>query len=362
MKRVWSIRPYKEGDEEGILELWKAVYPAESYDQERWTRWWHWMYKENPAAQGKIWLWLAEDDGKIVGHSAIIPIVMKIGSETVTGFQSIDTMTHPSYRHQGIYETLAKKAYAEAAMEGVHIGYRFPNKNSHPIAIKKLNWLDVATKQIVFKPYHWRNTIRLRVKNKFLAEVLAIGANLVFNKMLVRTQRASIVEGLTITRISSFDKRIDGLWNRISDQYPIVVIRNKDYLNWRYCAVPNIDYSICVAEKAKEICGYLVLRCLLMEQTKVGLIFDILAESEQIAQCLISKAVEQCEQDGVDVIYCSLITNKMYLKALKRNGFISSPFVKGYWLCAYSSSHYISKEFLKDPQNWYIQVGDSDAI
>jgi len=360
MKRVWSIRPYKEGDEEGILELRKAIDPPRKHDRERWMRWWHWMYKDNPAGNGKIWL--ADCNGKIVGHSAVIPVVMKIGSETVTGFQSIDTMTHPDWRRQGIYETLAKKTYAEAAKEGVHIGYRFPNKNSHPIAIKKLNWFDVANKQIVFKPYHWRNTIRLRVKNKFLARLLAIGAILVFNKISVRTQGASMVEGLTITQVSSFDKRIDGLWNRISNQYPIMVVRNKDYLNWRYCAVPNIDYSIYVAEKAKEICGYLVLRCLLMEQTKVGRIFDILAESEQIAQCLILKAVEQCEQERVDIIYCNLIANKMYLKALRRNGFISSPFVKGFWFCAYSSSHYISKEFLKDPQNWYIQVGDSDAI
>lgn len=55
------------------------------------------MYKENPAGEGVIWL--AEHNGKIVGHSAAIPIIMKIDCKTVAAFQSIDTMTHPGYRH-----------------------------------------------------------------------------------------------------------------------------------------------------------------------------------------------------------------------------------------------------------------------
>lgn len=320
------------------------------------------MYKENPAAGGKIWIWLADDNGRIVGQYAIQPVMIKIDGETIIGSQSLDTMTHPEYTHQGIFKTLANKVYREAERAGIHIVYGFPNKLSYPGFIKRLNWFDIANRQIVFKSYHWRNTIRLRVKNKFLSRLLAIGAILVFNKISVRTQRASMVEGLTITRISSFDKRIDGLWDRTSNQYPIMVVRNKDYLNWRYCTVPDIDYLIYAAKKAEEICGYLVLRCILWEQTKIGLIFDILAESEQIAQCLISKAVEQCEQEGVDLSYCSLIANKIYVKALRRNGYIALPFVKGYWFCAYSSLRHISKEFLKDPNNWYIQIGDSDTI
>ena len=109
----WTLREYKDGDEEGLFELHKAVFPSLKQSKERWMRWWHWMYRQNPTGTGRIWL--AEHENRIVGQSAIIPVVMKFGSEIVTCFQALHTMTHPEYRRQGIYETLAKRTYAEAA-------------------------------------------------------------------------------------------------------------------------------------------------------------------------------------------------------------------------------------------------------
>ncbi|MFC2021450.1 GNAT family N-acetyltransferase [Chloroflexota bacterium] len=360
MKRTWSARSYQEGDEAGIFQLWQAVYPAQTYDREQWLKWWRWLYKDNPGGTG--WIWLAEDNGKIAGHSAIIPVALKIDSQTVTGFQSVNTMTHPDYRRQGIYEILAKKTYAAAGQAGSHIGFRFPNANSRPIALSKLDWFDVSSPQVWFKPYHWKNAIKLRIKNRFLSGLLAVGAALVFNKMLLRAKKAPLALGLTILKVTSFDERVNELWNRVSSQYPIMVVRDKDYLNWKYCLVPGGNYSIYIAEKTDMICGYLVFRCITREETKVGLIFDICAESEEIAQCLILKAIEECEQAKVDLIYCSLIANKMYLQAFRKRGFISSPLVKGGWFCAYSSSPHISREFLKNPGNWYVQTGDSDKL
>ena len=112
MEQRWSMRVCSEGDEWGILELWRAVYPEREYDQERFLRWWRWMYKDNSAGTGQIWL--TEHDGQIVGQYAIIPVVMKIGDETALGSRSIDTMTHPDYRRRRIFETLAKQVYDEA--------------------------------------------------------------------------------------------------------------------------------------------------------------------------------------------------------------------------------------------------------
>lgn len=37
MERKWTVRAYEQGDEEGILELSKAVYPGR-YDRENWLR------------------------------------------------------------------------------------------------------------------------------------------------------------------------------------------------------------------------------------------------------------------------------------------------------------------------------------
>ena len=126
MGQKWSMRAYREGDEDGILELWKATYPEKEYDREGWLRWWHWMYKENPAGPGRIWL--AEYDGKIVGQYPIIPVLMKIGARIVTAFQSINLMTHPDHRRQGIYESLSGKRLLRLKKMAYILGMHSPVK------------------------------------------------------------------------------------------------------------------------------------------------------------------------------------------------------------------------------------------
>ena len=360
IKRVWSLKPYQEGDERRILELWKAVYPGIKYEPEQWTRWWRWMYQENPAGKNKIWL--AKHDDKIVGQSAIVPVMIKIGTEVVTGFQAIDTMTHPEYRRQGIYETLARTSYDQAANEDIHIGFRFPNKTSHLIAITKLGWFDVAPRQFWVKPINWKNVVKHQIKNRFLSRLLATCTFSILNKAFLRARKTPTVEGVTIGEVSSFDDRINEFWNKISNQYQIILVRDKNYLNWRYVTVPDITYCKYIAEKAGEIHGYSVLRCRQEGNIKLGVIFDILAQSQEIAHCLVSKAIQRFEYEKVDIVLCRMIANKTLCQAFRKNGFISIPFIKGGYFCAYSSSPRISQETLKDHRNWFVQLGDSDTL
>jgi len=165
---------------------------------------------------------------------------------------------------------------------------------------------------------------------------------------------------LTISQVSSFDERINEFWARVSSQYEIMVVRNKEYLNWRYAAVPDVDYSIYIAEKGGEICGYLVLRYMRREHTRLAAICDILTESPQISRCLIWEAVEHCEREKVDVVYGHMIADRTLIKSFRNSGFI--PFLRSRRFVAYSTLPHVSAEFLKDPENWFVQIGDSDHV
>jgi len=355
LERKWSIRAYKEGDEKGIFRLDKAVHPSEASDLEQWMRWWQWMYKKNPHGAAKIWL--ADYNGTIVGQYPLIFMKMKIGNEILRVSQNIDLMTHPNYRYQGMFSKLERHALDEAEREGIYITIGFPNKAAYPGHIKS-GWFDIGTIRLMLKTLNWRNVLKAHVRNKYLLMLLAIGTSLI-SKGFFRT-RSSHIEGLTISQVPCFDDRIDDFWDRISNQYKIMVVRDKDYLNWRY-GTPDVSYSIFVAEKGREILGYLVLRYFQQEDIRVARIFDIAAQSEEIIHCLVSKAVEYCEQQQADLIYYAMIANKTYLRTLRKNGFFSLPFRNGGQFCAYSSSPHISRAFLQDHRNWLVQIGDSDA-
>lgn len=358
MKYAWSIREYREGDEEGILQLSKAVHPDRDYSQEKWSRWWYWMYKHNPAGMSKIWV--AEHDSKIVGQYPLILVNLKVGDDVVKASQNIDLMTHPDYRYQGIFSKLAGKALSEAARIGINVTIGFPNDMAYPGHIKS-GWFNIGTMQVMYNILNWRNVVKLKIGNRFLQLIAATGASLVFNRIFFRAQKRSAVEGLSINELVSFDERFNEFWNRIRNQSHIMVERSEHYLNWRY-STPNVNYSIIVAEKDSKISGYLVLRGRTEKDVKVIRIVDLVADSAEVMHCLVSRAVENCRQNKVDLINYSFIANRTYPQILKRNGFIPVTFNKGPLLCAYCSSQSISKEFLSQPGNWFVQLGDSDRV
>ena len=358
MESKWSLRFYKEGDEERIFELWQAVYPQYNRTLEHWLRWWRWKYKENPAGTARIFL--AEYESKIVGQQSMVPMVMKIGAEVATCFQWVDTVTHPAYRRQGISFALYTAGIHQVKEDVVRLVYGFPNEATHRIGLL-VGAVDAARIPYVFKPLDWGNALNTKISNKSFLKFLAVGGKVV-SETFRRPKEAPTVEGLTISNVSSFDERINILWEKVSGQYPMLVVRNEGYLNWRYVAVPDMNYTIYTAEKEGEINGYLVLRCMEMNQIKVGAIFDILAQQEEITQCLISRAIDHCKQEGVDLLYGTMLASKTLLKALRRNGFMCTPFVKGVWLQAFSISQDIPKEFLTNAKNWFVQKGDSDRL
>lgn len=352
----WSIRAYGDGDEEGIFELWKAVYPENPYDRQQWLRWWHWMYRANPTGIGVICV--AEHDGRIVGHAAEVPLMMKIGCENVLVGLGIDAMTHPEYRRQGMYLAVVKARRTQGEARGIRATYAFPNKLSYPGQVKELSAFDIATMQKVVKPLNWRNAMKTQTKSSFLSTIGAAAGGLL-DATFFRARKPPVLEGLTIAPVSRFDERIDELWKRVSSQYQVIVLRSKEYLNWRYAAVPDTDYLICLAEQAEAVAGYLVLSRKQVDQARIGIILDVFAESEEIAQCLVSEAVTRCRQEKLDLIYGARMEGTSLAKTFRRSGFLPVPFVKGMRVTGRSVSPSIAGQ-LQNPKNWFLQIGDSD--
>ena len=360
MERRWFIRAYEKGDENGIFELMKAVYPEKKYDREKRMRWWKWMYIDNPAGDSRIWV--ADHNGKIVSSRSVILVKMKIAGETVTASQNTDLMTHPDYRRQGIFSALEKKSFNQLKEEGIPLTYSFPSNMSYPGYIKSGEFFDTHALRTMVNPLNLEKMLKRRIKNKFLLKIYTLIGYLFIN-IFYKTKKPPEVDGLTITKISSFDDRINGFWKNISNEHEIIVIRDKEYLNWRYVDVPNVEYTIYLAEEGGEICGYIVLRCAKQDQLS-GHIIDIIAplDRPEVFHSLLSKAIEYFKEEGVDVIFCKMIADKIFYKIFRENGFVSSRFIIKSKFIVRINSPKISETYLKDKKNWFIQVGDSDFI
>jgi hypothetical protein len=360
MNQTWSVRAYKEDDEDEIFELTKAVWEEQVPEKERWMGGWQWMHIDNPAGISRIWL--AKDDDKLVGQYPVIMENMKVGDKIIKGAQLIDTMTHPQYRHQGICSTLGKKALNEMEKGEIPLVYCFPTQQVYPLHIK-YGWLDVCAFQVMIKPLNLKNILQKRfVRNGLLLNIFTVGGTIIIKALFI-SKKVPDEDTLKVRKISHFDDRINEFWNTMSIDYNIIRIRDKNYLNWRYVDAPNADYTIYVAEEGVKICGYIILGCKDVDGLIFGSIYDVIAPTsrEDIIQCLIAKAVEYFMDVKVDAILSQMVPNKIYHKALLKNGFIPRFRSKGRFI-AYNASTKLSEAYLKNPNNWFIQLGDLPSV
>lgn len=75
-----------------------------------------------------------------IAYYGVIPTLLSYNGETILAAQSADTMTHPQFRYAGLFTALAKQTFDLCIAEGIQLVFGFPNQNSLPGFIGKLNW------------------------------------------------------------------------------------------------------------------------------------------------------------------------------------------------------------------------------
>ena len=359
MDQNWSARAYRNGDEEQILELYSAVF-GEITDKNKWLNEWKWKYKQNPA--GEPIIWVACCDNKIVAQYAIAPVKIKFGDRTVTAAQSVDTMTHPDYQGRGIFVALTAEVFKEAARRDVAFIYGFPNKLT---SWHEKNWHKVGNLSFMIKPVNINKLVRSYIVSPKIPGIICAGLIKLAIGLLFHEGRRKNRGDIKISKIKAFDQRADKLWANVSGDYQIRVLKNKEYLDWRYTALPGNEYEIYAAEKQEEIRGYLVFKCMSQRGLKTAYVLDLIAplQDRTAAYFLVKKALEDLREKQVDIVAYPVITSRNLKKTLHKTGIFTFPFLNRIFpFVIHASQPEISESMLRNPENWLVQIGDSDIM
>jgi predicted N-acetyltransferase YhbS len=347
-KPDWSMRKYRDGDEEQIRKLRGLVLSGAKDSQ-----WWKWFYKDNPA--GPALIWLAEADNEIIGHVAHVPIRMKIGDQEVTGAFGVDSMTHPDYQRRGILKKLQEKIAESSVEQG--LCFSFGACLSHIMKIyKKLRITEICQQHLFVKITFWGKFFNKRFGIPcFLGNFIGC----IWDFMAIRTSTKNS-ENIEINQIFKFEQNINEFWHKASLQKQIMVVRDMEYLNWRYFEKPGDPYKVFIAKREEDVVGYIVFQQGKIEPT-AGLILDLftLPDDNIVMEALIRKAINYFKEKGVLIIYCFMLPNTQYYPVLKRFGFIRRDSDLHFDIDIYNNN--ISKEFVTNPQNWYFVRGDTDV-
>lgn len=214
-----------EGNGEDLIELFQSVTPELEVDIQKWR----WKYLENPLKENLILVY--EDRKKIVGEEAIVPFKAYFKGKILKIGHSVDSMVLNEYRGKGIFKKLALKSLKEGKERGYSYFYGFPNKNSLPIYTKKLNWMSFGYIRRWIFPLNL-NILSLKFKIDFsiLSPLFKIGNNL-------------LKRDYGFERVYNFNG-VDVYLENLKKHYDIFLLRDEDFLKWRYLDHPYYKYDI----------------------------------------------------------------------------------------------------------------------
>ncbi len=326
MKESLVCRDYTKGDEHRILALFREVFGAEMS-----LPFWQWRFIEPPFGKGIIKLLF--DGNKLIGHYAVIPMDVQVQGKLLKAVFSMTTMTHPDYSDQGIFTYLAEDTYKLCRERGFNFVYGFPNRNSYSGFVRKLQWQDLGKMAILEK------------------------------KLQPVTTRGPIRAGFSINEVENFDTAINSLWDKVKQEYVVIVPRTEQFLNWRFVRNPDVRYTKYTAlDSYGNVLGYVVLKIYVQENITRGHIVDVLTVSDEEVVCLLlDNAYAHFLKNGVGDVSCWIPQNSFYADVLKEEGFVRKETDTYFGVRSFSEDD-ILIESIGRLSAWYITMGDSDVF
>ncbi len=357
----WKIRKYKRGDEAGILALARNAFGKELLPEKNLTEFWNWEFRQNPIGDSKIWV--ADDHGKIVGHYAILPERFTVnGTEHILGLV-VDVMTHSEYRYQGMFTRLGRAALEGAGNEGIPFCTGFPMEGSTASIVLpghfKVGWFVGFTIPVLIRPINFGAIIQSFLKNPKLSKIGRLITHLYDRVQSIRARLSS--NEIDFKSATSFSKEITEFWNEVSQDYGIIGVRDRRYLDYRFSSVPGRAYHILIAMRKSRIVGYMVLREMRRMELDFGLIVDVLTQRNDgyTRRVLFKKAVEYFKQRSVDLVGC-MIQSKEYQRDLKALGFLTSP--EKYYFIVHLNTGQFDRKTVSAKMRWFLTWADLDTI
>ncbi len=349
----WKVRDGNEKDMEAILSLRKIVFGKTEEDKLD-PSFWRWQIRENPDGAG--WIHLVEHGDKIIGHLADLPKRFSVRGRVVLGTLTHDMMVHPDYRRRGVSTATARLGIRKVEKEKGEFMTAYSIRVESLNSLLKVGWKEVVELPVLVFPIRF-----YRIANRYLhskpASVLVGGIARCLYFFLFGRRRKKKMNGVEIKRVHELDEQFDLFWEKAISLCPIMGVRDRNYLNWRYLQHPTRTYVIYRALERGEMKGYIVLRKVELLNLNSAVIVDLLALDSEIVPQLVEKGIEHSRQEGTDLLGFMVPKPHPYYHGLRRAGFL--PSFKTFQFLVYSHR---KEEVLFDPRGWYLTWGDTDVI
>jgi hypothetical protein len=210
------IRAFAEGDERGIIDLYRLVFGLELSLAD-----WQWYYQRRAV------IVVAESAGAIVGHYAVQERPFRVGGQARMAGLAMGSMVAPEFRNIRTFIDLAKLAYASCRERAIEFLYAFPNDNVWPVRRRMLDWQALPSLVALVA-----DTAALRV----------------------------VASDVAVERLLPSERLPDAPWLSAADDRVIRAAYSPELVAWRFMQRPSVDYPVYVARHGSELLGFVALK------------------------------------------------------------------------------------------------------
>jgi hypothetical protein len=326
-----TIRPWRPGDEHGVLAGHNQIFPARSLAH------WQWKFRDNPT--GQVHIMVAEHaTAGLVGAYVTLPVHATIeGKRRMLG-QCVDLWVLPEHRRAGprpgLFVNLALAHYELWGGKG-----ETQNSFHH-------GW-PIAT---------WR------IGQKYLRYEMVRDWDFLFREVPAGglPTRASSSE-LEVATVARYDADVDRLWDSFAPSTQLAVIRDQRYLNWRYADAHDARYELleCRERSTGRLRGIAVLAHRDFVTPNTCFLVDWLAaaDDQDTTVALVAAAEARTNALGAAVLATLFQHRDPRFLTFQRLGFLVYGTIYFQVVIPFDSHE---THFYKE--QWYHTLGDSDLV
>lgn len=361
----WVSSRYSMDDTEDCLRLLRKIRG----DSERAAAAYQaWQCQRSPAGAAIATLRREVETGGLIGQAVTIPVNVRLSGKVRTAGLFLNPVADPGYQDRDIFSGLLRDVCALSVEEGIAFSYGLPDRLFYSTFVNKAAFRDIGSVSLLIRPLNPERLALKTTHSVVLGKTASIARKIWRTPPLAPPQEGP--PGLEIAEVSSFDDSFAVFWDRVQHRFPVMVVRDPAYLNWRFVDVPTREYTIYAARSDGYIRGFAVLRAAPLGEFSAGLIVDLVveasAEGRVAGRLLIDQAYSYSKDHDLDLVASLALRHTDEFRLLRSRGFWVCPkFLQPqpFRLVVRCHDEEASPSRLAyDLRNWFVTMGDYDAV
>jgi GNAT superfamily N-acetyltransferase len=316
---------------------------------------WRWMFEESAQRLGvspMVWVYRAATG--IVAHQGAIAVRCKVGEHILTTGWFVETMVHESHRGRAVGPMLVKKA-----LEDLPFNLSLGQTEQMREMQRALGWVQVGPLPVAALAVRARRVLA----GKGAVAVRPAAALALFLRRAAGTYVLGSVHGVDVVRDAPLGSDHDALWERVSCDLPVAVVRDASFLEWKYRTQPGQRFITLDVRRGGSLIGFVAF---VMRPPDRSYKYARAIVTDMVVPPSDASAVRACtrvlhdaaRREGADLISIGL--NQPAIQAeLSRQGYMTRAHERVMLVAPGADDHPV-RRWLDQPDAWLLSTSDSD--